>query len=683
MEVLALAGLLGVGYMLTKKDAGAAPEAAATEEHFASQEDARTLPDFPPMGGQPPQLFQQDRTTPAQGRVPGLPLAPQRTADGGLDLYYNLPSGGSLSTNPYSDQDLYQRRLVFAEPAPAIVPQAPLSSVTAQVRMNTDGREEPPVYHSGQTVISPLTGLPMPATEFSHNNMVPYYKGSVKQNMTEDAMSSRLDYLQGAGSTVISKREQAPLFEPSRAPTGNVNGLESATDFMQDRVVVPTNRAFEKLVEPTRVGPGLDQGYTSFPTGGFQQFETLEIAKQRATVDDLRVASNPKLTYEMPMISGKAVNDQPAQIGEVRKYRPDTFYLNEHGERNFATVGENSKPTERPAQVVKFQQREETSVETFGPAAMTESKATYTVPSFRAPFATQLDGFGWRNADGSTYGVSNTDAPNNDFGRSGVDLPTNQRNVVSERTHRLNLTMASGPKAMTVYDPNDVARTTIRETTGAVDYAGIAGLAGAPQKLTVYDPTDIMKPTGRNTLAEPDKAMNVTRAGVGAAATLPLQDDVRMTTKSLVGASAYSVSPAGQVVGGPTSDYTAAYNMRTNPTKEVISSGRRPIAGNGSLALFNGEDWMNVSYRKIEADRINDRDTTSDRVVGPPIGVEAIGVQRPRQPLKLDVSVDRNINAILESLNDNPYALPIHRIATGQAGPAEISSMMSGGGSAW
>lgn len=675
MEVLALAGLLGVGYVLTKGQKAEAP--AENQEGFESAEGG--MPDLPPMGGQPPQLFPKDRTRVGEQRAPGLPLAPSRSADGELDLFYELPSGGSLPTNPYSDQDLYQRKLIFSEPAPTLVPQAPMSSVTAQVRFNTDGAEQPPVYNSGKTVISPLTGLPMEAADFTHNNMVPFYKGAPKQNMTDDAMTARLDHLQGAGSTEIGKREMAPMFEPIKAPTGNVNGLEIATDFLQDRVLLSTNRAFERVVEPTRVGPGLDQGYSAFPTGGFQQFETLEIAKQRATVDDLRVASNPKLTYEMPMIAGKSLNDMPAQVGEVRKYRPDKFYLNENGERNFATVGENSAPTSRAAQVVKHQQRQETSVEAFGPAMMADSKATYTVPSFRAPFATQLEGPGFRNADGSTYGVADTDAVNNDFGRAGVDLPTNQRNVVSERTHRLNLTVAGGPKAMQAYDPNEVMRTTIRETTGAYDYSGIAGLAGVPQKLTVYDPTDIMKPTGRNTLAEPDKAMNVTRASAGAAPALPMQDGVRLTTKALVGETAYNVSPGAQVEGGGPADYTSAYNMRTNPTKEVISSGRRPIAGNGGLALFNGEDWVNQTYRKVEADILNDRENTSDRVIGLPAGVEALGVQRPRQPIRLDISTERNIHEILDTLTENPYAIPVHRIAAGLAGPAEMSTAMAGG----
>jgi len=165
-------------------------------------------------------------------------------------------------------------------------------------------------------------------------------------------------------------------------------------------------------------------------------------------------------------------------------------------------------------------------------------------------------------------------------------------------------------------------------------------------------------------MSEPDRALNVSRT-VGSASQLPMQDGVRATTKEWISANSSYTGPGRQAEGKAPSDYSFAYNMRTNPTKEVISSGRLPIAGNGSLALFNGEDYVNQTYRKLEADIINDRDTTTDRVVGPPIGAEALGVQRPRQPLKLDISVDRNIHDILDSLNDNPYALPVHRIAQG------------------
>jgi hypothetical protein len=685
MEVLALAGLLGVGYMLTK---GTKENMTSDVPHDDDDEAVEGfasptgMPTFMPMGGQPAPVYQQDRTPPGSFTIPGLPRQPNRMPDGELDQFYSLPSGGSLPSEPLQQPDLYQRNLLFSAPAPTLTPQAPPTAVTSQVRMNDDGVETAPVYNFGKTVVSALTGVAMPAEEFTHNNMVPFFKGAPKQNMTAELNSSRLDNMIGMGSIQIAKREQAPLFEPVKEPMGNVHGLESFTSWAQDRVIASTNRAFEKPVDSVHVGPGLGQGYSSLPIGGFQQLETQEIAKQRMNVDELRYASNPKVTYDRPMIAGKAINTLPGTIGEVRKYHPDTFYLNEHGERNFVTTGENTRATERAGQVMKVQMREDTTVEYMGTAQSADFTATYTVPSFRAPLNTQLEGFGYRNADGSTYGVADTDVANNDFGRAGVELPVNQRNVTGERVTASNVTAAAGGKAMTVYDPNDVARTTVRETTGANDWVGIAAPASAATKLTVYDPTDIMRPTGRNTMAEPDRALNVTRAGVPGQTTMYLQDQVRLTTKGQVTAqSAYS-GTAGPATEKAQPSYNAAYNMRQYPTKELLSSGRKPVAGNGQLVngLFNGQDNMNVSHRKIETDWINDRDTTSDRVVGLPISTDAIGLQRPRQPVKLDISTDRNIHDILDSLNDNPYALPVYRIAAGLAGPAELAAAGGGGG---
>lgn len=699
MEVLALAGLLGVGYVLTstgKRDKNEGFESQGQDEGSP----LASAPPFLPMGGQPAPLYEQDRTPPghftitpataggvesgaiANVTVPGKPRLPRREADGNLDLFYNLPSGGSLPSEALTQPDLYERNLTFSAPAPSLTPPAPLRDVTAQVRMNTGDYESPPVYNSGKTIVSALTGLPMTAEEFSHNNMTPFFRGAPKQNMRDDANQQRLDNMVGSGYTQISKREQAPLFNPTKEPMGNVTGLESFTDFAQDRVIVPTNRAFERPVDPVHVGPGLDQGYSALGIGGFQQFETLEIARQRLSVDDLRYDSNPKVSYELPFVAGKAINSMPAQIGEVRHYHPDKFHLNEHGERNFASVGENSKPTERAGQVMKHQQRTETTTEYAGVAQAADFTATYSVPSFRAPFATQLDGYGFRNADGSGYGVSNTDATNNDFGRSGVELPVTQRNVTAERTQGLNVTAANGPKAMTVYDPNDTARTTVRETTGAYDYVGIGAPASAPTKLTVYDPTDIVRTTTRNTLAEPDHALNVSRAGVPGALTLGLQDPVRLTTKEQLTAHSAYDGIAGPAVEKALPSYVSAYNMRQNPNKEVVASGRRPIAGNGQLisGIFNGQDNVNLSYRKLESDWINDRENTVTRVVGPAAGPEEMGLQRPKNVLRMDISRDRNIHEILDTLNDNPYALPIHRIAAGLAGPAEMAAATANGG---
>ena len=653
MEVLALAGLLGVGWVLTKK---AEPKGVENFEDIADESNK----DFA-YGGQPAWLYPEDKTPPGYGTVPGKPRSVRQGPDGGLDQYYQLPSGGTLPSNPIEQPDLYPRNVLFSSSSQA--PPAPQTAVTNQVRMNVPGLEEPPVYNSGKTVISPLTGLPMAPEEFTHNNMVPFFRGSVKQNMTSDANRSALDNMIGTGFNQIEKREQAPLFDPHREPTGNITGMENISDFFQDRVVPSSNRAYEKPVESTKVGPGVGQGYSSLPIGGFQQLEVLEVARRNLSVDDLRYESNPKITYEGVVIPGQAIGTMRGEAGETRKYHPDKFFINQDGERNFVgPVADNLRPAARPGQVMKFQARTETSSEFQGPAASTDFSATYTVPSFRAPFVHQQDGYGYRNADGSNYGVSNTDAVNNDYGAAAVELPVNQRNVTGERGQSLNLVAAGVPKAMTAYDPNDVARTTVRETTGANDWIGSA-VGVEAQKLTVYDPSDIMRVTHRNTNAEVDTALNVTRAGVPGARTMQFPDGWKLTSKAeLAGASA-RINPAGQARAKGEQVYDGAYAMRQNGMKEITSLGRQPVNGAGILPTFNGEDNVNMSYRKIMTDVLNDRDNTVNRVIGPAAGTEAIGLQRPKQVLQINIGKDRNIDEIIDMLDDNPYALPVTKIA--------------------
>ena len=78
-----------------------------------------------------------------------------------------------------------------------------------------------------------LTGNYLDSQQFKHNNMVPFYGGKIKgytydTNITE----SVLDNMNGSGSQVIKKIEQAPLFKPEE----NVQwayGAPNQSDFFQ------------------------------------------------------------------------------------------------------------------------------------------------------------------------------------------------------------------------------------------------------------------------------------------------------------------------------------------------------------------------------------------------------------------------------------------------------------------
>jgi hypothetical protein len=81
-----------------------------------------------------------------------------------------------------------------------------------------------------------LSGDYMKTTEFKHNNMVPFYGSKIKGQMYNDATESQLDNMVGAGSQILRKVEQGPLFEP-KSDMQYQYGTPDMTDFFASRQV--------------------------------------------------------------------------------------------------------------------------------------------------------------------------------------------------------------------------------------------------------------------------------------------------------------------------------------------------------------------------------------------------------------------------------------------------------------
>jgi hypothetical protein len=193
---------------------------------------------------------------------------------------------------------------------------------------------------------------------------------------------------------------------------------------------------------------------------------------------------------------------------------------------------------------------------------------------------------------------------------------------------------------VTVWDPNDIARTTIKE--GTIDWKdriGIAAPASAPARRTVYDPEDIARPTQKSQISEK---------------------------------SDYFGAPMS--VNKDFTSHQAALNMRTNPTKEQVAAGRDPLAGNGGLAVFTGE--INQVTRRLDADSINDRANAVNRVVGLTPDAAEIGQVRYRVPLKLDISRQRNQNEVIAAVESNPLMQSLRKNA--EHDEAVLSELLRG-----
>lgn len=673
-EIAALGLLLGAGFLANK---------------YTDQKPREGFTDSTRSGITPG----ADKTPVGKPTVPGKPRVPTPACTTEYDIQFKLPATGKpMSADPFPSK-MQGGPNLFPVP-PATLPSQHDRAAAALLQMRPDRWEDATPRAGG--FVSALSGVEFKPGEFKHANMVPFFRGQLKQNTVDNANNQILDVFTGSGKTLYAKREQAPFFEPTKEPVGNPYGFESTTDFMESRMVESRNRANERPMESVRVGPGLNAGYTHLPSGGYQQQAGEEYMLHRMPrTNDLRVATNPKLTYNTPVVPGShfvTTSGTAETVGEVRKYAPDTFYLNENGERNFIT-SVDTKPTVRSAQVIKHTTRPDTSKEYEGVAGQTEGKATYTVASTRTPLVKQMGPFGYRNADLTDNFNPNTDAPENDYGKSGVEILPNERYYTTERVHGLNLvpdkrevelplqdsarqtraeelidnnwigTAApadSAPK-LTVYDPNDVARTTIRETTEDNDYIGTAaGAADSAQKLTVYDPDDIARVTGRNTLDDWDWYRNFGRNDTPAKAETRLQDAVRNTQKAELSDNPYTGSA---VAGNAKAEKNRqdAYAMRQYAQKENIARGRAPAGS--SVKLFNGEDNINQTYRRLYEDSVNDREPGLDRVASEPSSAAFIGAQRPRSVLKLDISAERMEPVMVASLERNPYVIPLHKAA--------------------
>jgi len=700
-ETLVFLGLLGAGYYASQRLAKAEKAEGFTDSTATVAPGA-------------------DRTPAGKPTVPGKPRQPSFAATGEYDTQFKLPSGKTLPSEPNPSS-------VQATPIHLPLSQIDLAAQSLQARPDRweDATRRP-------AFVSPLSGIEFQPGEFKHANMVPFFRGQAKQSMVDTANNQVLDNYTGSAKTLFAKREQTPFFEPTKEPMGNPHGFESTTDFMESRYVESRNRANERPMESIRVGPGLNAGYTHLGSGGFQQQagEDFMIARLPRT-DDMRVATKPKLSYDAPVVPGANFVASPGSaeaIGDVRKYTPDTFYLNENGERNFVTVGADQKAAIRSAQVVKHTTRPETTKAYGGVAGQAEGKSTYTVGSTRTPLAQQMGTWGFRNADLTENFNPDTDAQENDYGKSGVEIRPNERFYTGERVHGTNVKPDAGEvelplqdtarptraeelvennwigtvapaeaqprltvydpndtarttikettidndwlgiaaaadfaQKMTTYDPNDVARTTIKETTVDNDYIGISAPADCAQKLTTYDPDDIARVTGRNTLDDWDIYRNAGRSDTPEGAEIRLQDEVRKTQKAAISAKSNYTGSAGAVIGKAEKSRKDAQAMRHYNQMETIARGRKPMGS--SVKLFNGEDNVNQTYRKLTADSVNDREPTLSYVHAEPTSSEIIGVQRPRSVLKLDVTAIRNEPVMVAALERNPYVIPLHKAA--------------------
>jgi len=513
--------------------------------------------------------------------------------------------------------------------------------------VNKDGLRESVHFQS-------LTGDIQPAKTLKHNNMVPFFGSHVTQRTVNlDGNESSLDNMQGAGSQQFRKKEQAPLFAPQKN-MGWAHGSPNMSDFMQSRVNPAMKMSNVKPFVSENVGPGLNRGYTTLGSGGYNSgMESRErwIAK---SVDELRVKTNPKVTYEGVVLGAKRAVQNRGIEGKIEKYRPDTFYLNSP-DRWFTTTGAEKRPTVRSEEILRPESRTSTTREYFG-VGEREGEGTYIPGQYQQPHRPVLK----PNSDymgpaerADSWTVCESKSPC-DYGRSGYKALPNERTLVEERSGRFGA-VAGGVIGAVVAPLLDVLRPSRKENV--IGNARPTGNMAGPEESYVYNPADRARTTTKETTAANPYPMNINnQRGGGGYQSNPQQPVVQQRDST----SCYYMGDSGNTPGTsnpPT--YNAAYNANLNATKSSLSTAPRGNAlRTGNMDLFQGT--QNISVVKSDEDRLNPAINPGVRGNGLNSGTINYGEISSRPRLDQGINCERTESSLLDAFRCNPYTQSLH-----------------------
>ena len=222
-----------------------------------------------------------------------------------------------------------------------------------------------------------------------HGNMVPFFGASQTQSMYSGATDGILDLYTGAGKQTFHHKEEAPAFFKPEAGTGRPWKAPVETEWEQERQVTSLAMKNTFPINQIQVGPGVNDGYTNLPSGGYNQESMREYALPKTT-DELRVANKAKVTYTSDPTPGKFYITEMGLQAPVKKNRPDRFQVltGENGSLDHVntTAGQQVANSLYPEQMMKLQNRESMTMLQANPATTAAAGGMSYIRAFTEPF---------------------------------------------------------------------------------------------------------------------------------------------------------------------------------------------------------------------------------------------------------------------------------------------------------
>ena len=530
--------------------------------------------------------------------------------------------------------------------------------------------EELENFENDKKIFSSLTGTSMNEEEFKHNNMVPFFKGATAPGNNYKNNDQLLERFIGDKPYDLEKKEREPLFAPEKDQT-NIYGYTKDLDDMKTRINVSNIRTSETPFEKIQVGPGLNNGYTSKGSDGFHP-DTRDYALPKS-VDELRVLTNPKVQYKGKIIKGKAINDLRGVDGETRKYRPDTFYVNTPDRWN-TTVGAYTKETKRPCVIVKDTNRKKSRT-FFGPA-ISDYERHKLKPKFKKSTKNIFVKDWVRNAFADNK-WGNYNSETGDYGKNSYNLPCNERDVTTNRTHTLNAqsvvkaiiaplldemkktrkenvignirecgnVQITGPTNLTVYDPNDVARTTMKETNIDNKHTGYVG------NLENGDAYLVTENNAPNTNRQFQNTKHFGNTGNVQDGDGYLVADKNAPNTNRQFQNTKYFGNTGNVQNGDA--YLVTEKNAPNTNRQFTENRRKPTQV--KEMLMAGSDKVEIDIKKKESDYINQIPPKVDKIYNSIPEKNECEFTNQKDQLDNDKLSNRLNSCMVDAFNKNPY----------------------------
>ena len=432
-----------------------------------------------------------------------------------------------------------------------------------------------------------------PKNDFTHNNMVPFFGAKIRGRGADlNQAESMLDNMAGAGSQVLKKQEQAPLFRPEDNMQW-ANGTPNNSDFYQSRMNSGNVMNNVKPWEEEQVGPGLNQGYTTSGSGGFNSGMESRDSWLPKNVNELRVKTNPKVTYDLNNHQGPAKSsiNERGHLGNVNKNLPDTYYINSP-ERYLTTGGIEKGQTSRGIEKLKYQNRYDTTVEYGGAPGNSDKTAPKAPENYSGPKNPHTYGPLLGKA-GTAPGVQ--PSSDSDYGRLGHKVLNNNRNTTDQPSQ---YGAVGGLIGAVIAPVMDILRPSRKENViGNIRLSGNVQKVGAGGEY-VYDPNDRAKTTIKQMTEDSPFHLNVEKSGAGGEYVYDPNDIAKVTMKQTTECSPFHMNVQNQKGDAyQVSEQQAIYNQRDTTNYCDYSAG----GDSSGVALVDNYVRQRNNNNKIQA----------------------------------------------------------------------------------